>query len=731
MTVRLTIAALTAAGMLIVAGPRAVPTALAAAADVGYRDFSYAGVKGADNTSAASVQNKLWVHDGSWWGVLFDNASVDPAYRIYKFHMGTQTWINTGVTVDRRARAHPDVVAAGGKVYVASSRTNREMRFFRYSYDAAARRYESDAGFPVSIANTSDGTGYVSLARGANGDLWMVYPVEGDSKNQTTIHYATSSNNGSTWTAGAALPQTTTVWDEDIAAVVRFGSGAGAGVGVLWSDQNDDAFYFSAHLDSEASAGAWETRETAYAGEHIADNHISVKTTPTGEVVAAVKTDQIGVGDPSIVVIRRASNGSWDTHTVATDDQDGTRPYLLIDAGANQAAVYMTAPALVDPGEQRKLYRHTAPLDTLNFGAPSLGNVVVANAADAHLNDPSSTKDVVDGAGQLVIVSDVETRRYLHSCLGGPCPATPVADFSAAPTGGEAPVTVSFTDTSTGSPSSWLWSFGDGSTSTTQNPTHTYSSAGTYTVTLTVSNAAGNDSVTKTDYITLTGNAGPTIGPLLQRFIVRQTVGTRADVRLSWSATDPDGDGVSRYGLHFSTDNGASWHKIRRSSAQSTRATFSAAIGQRYLIRVTARDGLGATTRRVTELTIKRAQEKASAIAYSGTWRKREIDSALGGAVKSTTHRGDSATYSFFGSSIGFVTRTGPNLGVVKIYVDGVSQPSWRIDLGSNTTRSRRLVFSQGWSTAGNHTIRVVLVGAAGRHRLDVDAFLVGRLTPQ
>ncbi|MDD2472567.1 MAG: DUF6345 domain-containing protein [Methanoculleus sp.] len=67
----------------------------------------------------------------------------------------------------------------------------------------------------------------------------------------------------------------------------------------------------------------------------------------------------------------------------------------------------------------------------------------------------------------------------------------PIADFTASPTSGAAPLTVQFTDMSTGSPTSWAWDFGDTGTSTDQHPTHIYSSAGTYTVTLNVSNAYG------------------------------------------------------------------------------------------------------------------------------------------------------------------------------------------------------------------------------------------------
>ncbi len=77
----------------------------------------------------------------------------------------------------------------------------------------------------------------------------------------------------------------------------------------------------------------------------------------------------------------------------------------------------------------------------------------------------------------------------------------PVAEFSADPTEGKAPLTVAFTDKSTGSPTSWKWSFGDGTSSTKQNPTHKYCKVGSYTVKLTATNAEGSNTVTKTDYI--------------------------------------------------------------------------------------------------------------------------------------------------------------------------------------------------------------------------------------
>jgi PKD repeat protein len=79
----------------------------------------------------------------------------------------------------------------------------------------------------------------------------------------------------------------------------------------------------------------------------------------------------------------------------------------------------------------------------------------------------------------------------------------PVANFTATPTSGYAPLTVKFTDTSTGSPVTWLWSFGDGGTSTDKNPQHTYTNVGSYTVRLTVRNSDGSSTMEKTNFITV------------------------------------------------------------------------------------------------------------------------------------------------------------------------------------------------------------------------------------
>jgi PKD repeat protein len=83
-----------------------------------------------------------------------------------------------------------------------------------------------------------------------------------------------------------------------------------------------------------------------------------------------------------------------------------------------------------------------------------------------------------------------------------------VADFVGVPTEGTVPLTVDFTDQSSYSPTSWDWTFGDGGTSDVQHPSHEYTTADTYTVSLTATNSYGQDTETKTDYITVNPGGG-------------------------------------------------------------------------------------------------------------------------------------------------------------------------------------------------------------------------------
>ncbi|AKB34216.1 cell surface protein [Methanosarcina siciliae HI350] len=127
---------------------------------------------------------------------------------------------------------------------------------------------------------------------------------------------------------------------------------------------------------------------------------------------------------------------------------------------------------------------------------------------------------------------------------------TPVANFSAVPFSGNAPLAVQFTDLSTGSPTAWAWDFdNDGNVdSTEQNPSYTYNDAGSYTVNLTVTNADGSDSEVKDAYIVV---SGPLPEAPVANFTATPTAG---NAPLTVNFTDASTGTVSSYAWDFEND---------------------------------------------------------------------------------------------------------------------------------------------------------------------------------
>ena len=122
------------------------------------------------------------------------------------------------------------------------------------------------------------------------------------------------------------------------------------------------------------------------------------------------------------------------------------------------------------------------------------GNSTEQNPTHAYISAGNYTVSLtVGGSG-----NDTETKADYITVL-----ALPEANFHADMTTVCAGTEIDFFDDSTGVYDTWFWEFGDGTNSTAQNPSHAYNSAGTYTVSLTVSNACGQSTHTRADYITV------------------------------------------------------------------------------------------------------------------------------------------------------------------------------------------------------------------------------------
>jgi PKD repeat protein len=154
--------------------------------------------------------------------------------------------------------------------------------------------------------------------------------------------------------------------------------------------------------------------------------------------------------------------------------------------------------------------------------------------------------DYTDDACMYMFTNGQNTRIQANFAAGGPrasilnslgCQSLnpgPTPAFTANKTTICVGQSITFTDQSTGSPTGWVWTFTGGNPSSYSGqtpPAVTYSIAGPHTVVLTVSNAAGTNPLTKTNYITVLGT---TALPLKEGFQTTTFVPT------GWTLSNPD-----------------------------------------------------------------------------------------------------------------------------------------------------------------------------------------------
>jgi PKD repeat protein len=162
--------------------------------------------------------------------------------------------------------------------------------------------------------------------------------------------------------------------------------------------------------------------------------------------------------------------------------------------------------------------------------------------------------------------------------------STPVANFTAEPVEGTAPLLVHFTDTSDGHPTKWLWKFGDGGYSSEKNPYFLYEAPGTYSVTLSVYNNAGSDTITKQNLITVGSvpvaafTANRTAGPAP---LAVQFTDTSTGSPTSWNWTfGNDGGSHEQNPVHLFQDPGTYSVKL----TVSNNAGNSTEVKEGYII---------------------------------------------------------------------------------------------------------------------------------------------------
>jgi uncharacterized delta-60 repeat protein len=219
----------------------------------------------------------------------------------------------------------------------------------------------------------------------------------------------------------------------------------------------------------------------------------------------------------------------------------------------------------------------------------------------------------------------------------------------------------------------------------------------------------------------------PKVGNPTHSLVAGSTLdATDVPVRLSWSATDAEGE-VTRYQLQRSV-NGAAYEDVvlPRDTATSIQPSLAFDSSYRYRVRATDDNGNRSVWKYGPRFVVDDRQENDPSVSYARTWKAQTIAGASGGQVRYANARGAKATLSFTGSEVAWVAPKSKTRGMAAIYLDGAKVAT--VDLFSKTTLARQVVFSKGnLDPATPHTLEVRNLGTAGRSRVDVDAFVVMR----
>jgi PKD repeat protein len=255
------------------------------------------------------------------------------------------------------------------------------------------------------------------------------------------------------------------------------------------------------------------------------------------------------------LVSKATGTGEQDHYwMVSTIDQTGLRfrlktggqtTTLKSSPGVVQAGTWHHVAAVYD-GSQMRLYRDGEQVASKGKS----GSLSTSGSVPAALGDQPQGGRSFDGLLDEVrlygraLSADEVLALYEEQPGDSPPNEAPVAQASASPTTGEAPLEVSFdgsgsSDTD-GTIVSYAWDFGDGATGTGAVVSHTYGAAGSYAATLTVTDDDG--ATATTDPITITveaANVPPTVSLVAPDDGATFTEGD--PIPIAATVDDPDG----------------------------------------------------------------------------------------------------------------------------------------------------------------------------------------------
>ena len=245
---------------------------------------------------------------------------------------------------------------------------------------------------------------------------------------------------------------------------------------------------------------------TVFAGEQVHFSDLSANNPtswswnfPGGDPASSTtQNPSVTYNSPGTYSVTLSASNSAGNDAETKSDYITVEPVVL-PPGADFSA----SQTVIDAGQQVTFTDESSNTPTgwaWNFPGGDPASSTAQNPSVTY-NSPGTYSVTLTATNQAG--NDVETKTNYITVNAVTVP--PAADFSADQTTVDAGQQVAFTDLSTNNPTNWAWSFPGGTpnTSSQQNPVISYNTPGVYAVSLTSANQAGNDTESKTDYITV------------------------------------------------------------------------------------------------------------------------------------------------------------------------------------------------------------------------------------
>jgi hypothetical protein len=280
-----------------------------------------------------------------------------------------------------------------------------------------------------------DHTETLVLDKDSTGRLWVTYMSREAGSSTYQVYVNTTDGADHNW--GTPFPLSwpgATVHVDDISSLIAFEDSSGPKIGVLWSNQLDDNFYFATHEDSAAPGEGWTLAPAGLGVDYPADDHMSLAATEEGELFAVIKTETTEVGDVLIGVLARdpqgnfsfhptSPAGSMDTRATVVVHEQQRRVYLFTISRTGGGRVCMSTVDIVTPLADMVFPYEDCPTSSDPPPGSALTHFIASNTY-TYIDDPTTAKqNATYASGVLVLASDdVNDDVYVFNHLATPDP---------------------------------------------------------------------------------------------------------------------------------------------------------------------------------------------------------------------------------------------------------------------------------------------------------------------